>query len=159
MLLNDFPQRWREQLINKCTCRVSLLNFRKIEDYVTPCFPHQKYLKKNNHLTSLIDKVTNVLLNLSVAPLELDQISQNSKALILFASRNSWLRVSWVFRIFLCEEFVTIMCTVRDPTESFCQFKHSLIILIRLSESLTVRWDSMKTSQITEEYGTVFIIA
>ena len=90
---------------------------------------------------------------------ELDQISQNSKVLILFASRNSWLRVSWVFRIFLCEEFVTIMCTVRDLSESFCQFKHSLIILIRPSESFTLRWDSMKTSQITEEYGKVLIIA
>ena len=75
VLLNDSPQRWREQLINKCTCRVSLLNFRKIEDYVTPCFPHQKYLKKNNHLTSVIDKVTNVLLNLSVAPLALNFVS------------------------------------------------------------------------------------
>ena len=84
---------------------------------------------------------------------------KNSKALILFASRNSWLRVSWVFRIFLCEEFVTIMCTVRDLSESFCQFKHSLIILIRPSESFTLRWDSMKTSQITEEYGTLLIIA
>ena len=84
---------------------------------------------------------------------------KNSKALILFASRNSWLRVSWVFRIFLCEEFVTIMCTVCDLSESFCQFKHSLIILIRPSESFTLRWDSMKTSQITEEYGTLLIIA
>ena len=84
---------------------------------------------------------------------------KNSKALILFASRNSWLRVSCVLRIFLCEEFVTIMCTVRDLSESFCQFKHSLIILIRPSESFTLRWDSMKTSQITEEYGTVLIIA
>ena len=82
---------------------------------------------------------------------------KNSKALILFASRNSWLRVSCVFQIFSCEEFVTIICTVRDPSESFCQFKHSLIILI--SESFTLRWDSMKTSQVTEEYGTVFIIA
>ena len=51
------------------------------------------------------------------------------------------------------------MCSVCDPSESFCQFKHSLMILIRPSESLTLRWDSMKTSQITEEYGTVLIIA
>ena len=84
---------------------------------------------------------------------------KNSKALILFASRNSWLRVSWVFRIFLCEEFVTIMCTARDLSESFCQFKHSLIILIKPSESFTLRWDSTKTGQITEEYGTVLIVA
>ena len=33
------------------------------------------------------------------------------------------------------------------------------MILIRPSESFTLRWDSMKTSQITEEYGTVLIIA
>ena len=86
-------------------------------------------------------------------------VVKNSKALILFASRNSWLRVSCVIRIFLCEEYVTIMWTVRDPSESFCQLKHSQIILIRLNESFTLRWDSMKTSQITEEYGTVLIIA
>ena len=84
---------------------------------------------------------------------------KNTKVLILFASRNSWQRVSCVLRIFLCEEFVTIMCTVREPSKSFCQFKHSLMILIRPSESFTLRWDSMKTSQITEEYGTVLIIA
>ena len=84
---------------------------------------------------------------------------KNSKALILFASRNSWLRVSCVLRIFLYEEFVTIMWTVRDPSESFCHFKHSLIILIKPSESFTLRGDSMKTGQITGEYGTVLIIA
>ena len=33
------------------------------------------------------------------------------------------------------------------------------MILIRPSESFTLLWDSMKTSQITEEYGTVLIIA
>ena len=51
------------------------------------------------------------------------------------------------------------MCTVRDPSKSFCWFKHSPMILLRPSESFTLRWDSMKTSQITEEYGTVLIIA
>ena len=48
----------------------------KDHDYDTPCFPHQKYLKKNNHLTSVIDKVTNVLLNLSVALLALNFVSR-----------------------------------------------------------------------------------
>ena len=38
--------------------------------------PRQKYLNKNNHLTSAIDKVTNVLLNLSVAPLVLNFVSR-----------------------------------------------------------------------------------
>ena len=76
MLVNDFPQRWREQLINECIRGVSPLYLRKVEDYFTPCFPHQKYLKKNNHLISLIDKVTNVLLNLSVAPLVLNFVSR-----------------------------------------------------------------------------------
>ena len=84
---------------------------------------------------------------------------KNSKALNLFASRNNWLRVSCAFWIFLCEEFVKIICTFRDPSKGFCQFKHSLITLIRPSESFNLRWDSMKTSQITEEYGKVLIIA
>ena len=54
---------------------------------------------------------------------------------------------------------MTIMCTARDLSESFCQFKHSLIILIKPSEFFTLRGDSMKTGQITGEYGTVLIIA
>ena len=54
---------------------------------------------------------------------------------------------------------MTILSSVRDPGKSFCQFKHSLIILIRPSESFTLRGDSMETSQTTEEYRTVFIIA
>ena len=78
---------------------------------------------------------------------------KNIKVLILFASRDSWRRVSCVLRIFLCEEFVTIMCTVRDPSKSFCQFKHSLMILIRPSESFTLRWDSMKQLRSQKNMG------
>ena len=78
---------------------------------------------------------------------------KNTKVLILFASRNSWRRVSCVLRIFLCEEFVTIMCTVRDPSKIFCQFKHSLMILIRPSESFTLRWDSMKQLRSQKNMG------
>ena len=51
------------------------------------------------------------------------------------------------------------MCTVLDLSESFCQFKHSLIMLIKPSESFTLRGDSMKTGHITGEYGTLLIIA
>ena len=76
-----------------------------------------------------------------------------------FLPAGCWLRVSCAFWIFLCEEFVKIICTFRDPSKGFCQFKHSLITLIRPSESFNLRWDSMKTSQITEEYGKVLIIA
>ena len=58
---------------DECLCGVSLLYLREIEDYF---LPRQKYLNKNNHLTSAIDKVTNVLLNLSVAPLVLNFVSR-----------------------------------------------------------------------------------
>ena len=60
-----------------------------------------------------------------------------------------------------CEDrFHSQLCVLSAiQAKVFFQFKHSLMIIVRPSESCTLRWDSMKTSHITEEYWTVLIIA